>query len=476
MATNVLIHGAGDSAFYWHLVDRELRARGHDVVAIDLPCDDESAGLSEYTDAVVDAIGERTDLVVVAQSFGAFTAPLVCARVPVELLVLVAGMIPKPGERGDDWPAATGLDKVPRKRDDDPIATFYHDVPPELAAEAVRRGRDQAATPGREPWPLDTWPDVPTQFLLCRDDRMFPAAWMRGVVRDRLGIIPDEIDGGHCPALSRPRELADRLEAYRAELPSARVRHAEAFDAEVHAHNEHLRRAAGICSGERVLDVGCGTGESTREAAAAASPGHVLGVDVSAPMLELARRLTAAAGLAGVTYKTGDAQVHPFAAGDFDVAISRFGTMFFSDPIAAFRNIARALRPGGRLVQLVWQRRELNEWAAIDRLLGAEPPPPELDPFSLGDPATTRSLLERAGFGGIQFTDVREPVFYGRDVTAAFRFVRGFQAVRDALASMKRDAAARAEQQLRDLLAEHQRGDRGVLFDSRAWIVTAKPQ
>jgi len=220
MATYVLIHGSGDSAFYWHLLDRELRERGHDVVAVDLPCDDESAGLSEYTDTVVDAIGDRTELIVVAQSFGAFIAPLVCARVPVELMVLLAGMIPRPGERGEDWSAGTGFEAVILAElaaqgsrgqdadDDSDSAVFYHDVPPALVAEALRRGRPQANTPGLERWPLDAWPDVRTKYLLCRDDRLFPAGWMREVVRNRLGIIPDEIDGGHCPALSRPRETS----------------------------------------------------------------------------------------------------------------------------------------------------------------------------------------------------------------------------------------------------------------------------
>ncbi|HEX6583486.1 MAG TPA: alpha/beta hydrolase [Thermoleophilaceae bacterium] len=218
MATYVLIHGAGDTAFYWHLVAPDLRERGHEVVAMDLPCDDESAGLVEYTDTVVEAIGDRTELVLVAQSFGAFTAPLVCARVPVELMVLVAGMVPLPGETGEDWSANTGFASATRDQDvddDSEIAVFYHDVPPALAAEAVSRARAQADTPGLEPWPLVAWPDVPTKYLLCRDDRMFPAEWMRGVVRERLGIVPDEIDGGHCPALSRPKELSERLEAYR---------------------------------------------------------------------------------------------------------------------------------------------------------------------------------------------------------------------------------------------------------------------
>jgi pimeloyl-ACP methyl ester carboxylesterase len=224
VATYVLIHGSGDSAFYWHLLTPELRQLGHDVVAPDLPCEDESAGLTEYADTVVEAIGDRTDLIVVAQSSGGFTAPLVCDRLPVELMVLVAGMIPLPGEKGDDWSANTGFNEAARRSGvdyGDEIAVFYQDVPNELAEEAMRHARRQADKPGHEPWPLDSWPEVPTRYLLCRDDRFFPADWMRGIVRERLGIVPDEIDGGHCPALSRPRELAERLDAYRIELQAS---------------------------------------------------------------------------------------------------------------------------------------------------------------------------------------------------------------------------------------------------------------
>jgi pimeloyl-ACP methyl ester carboxylesterase len=215
MASYALIHGAGDVGWYWHLVAAELQDRGHEVVAPDLPCEDDSAGLEEYADAVLDAIGDRDELIVVAQSFGGFTAPLVCDRTSVELLVLLAGMIPSPGEAPRDWWANTGYEQQSRGADDDEVAIFYHDVPSELAAEALKRSRGQSETPTREPWPLEAWPDVPTRFLLCRDDRLFPADFLRRVVRERLGIAPDEIDGGHCVALSRPKELAERLEAYR---------------------------------------------------------------------------------------------------------------------------------------------------------------------------------------------------------------------------------------------------------------------
>ena len=215
MATYALIHGAGDVGWYWHLVAAELQGQGHEVVAPDLPCENDSAGLDEYADAVLDAIEDRDELIVVAQSFGGFTAPLVCDRTSVDLLVLLAGMIPSPGEAPRDWWANTGYEQESRGGDDDEVAVFYHDVPAELAAEAVKRSRGQSETPTREPWPLEAWPDVPTRFLLCRDDRLFPADFLRRVVHERLGIAPDEIDGGHCVALSRPKELAERLEAYR---------------------------------------------------------------------------------------------------------------------------------------------------------------------------------------------------------------------------------------------------------------------
>jgi pimeloyl-ACP methyl ester carboxylesterase len=214
VTTYVLIHGAGDVGWYWHLVEPELRERGHNVVVMDLPVDDDAAGLSDYADVVVDAIGDRTNLIVVAQSFGGYVAPMVCDRVPATLLVLVAGMVPAPGESADEMWSNTSYSSD-QQGDSSEIAIFYHDVDPKLAAEALRRGRRQSETPGREPWPLAAWPRVPTRYLLCRNDRLFPPAWVRRVVRDRLGIVPDEMDSGHTPALSHPDELVRRLEEYR---------------------------------------------------------------------------------------------------------------------------------------------------------------------------------------------------------------------------------------------------------------------
>ena len=215
MAAFVLIHGAGDSGWYWHLVAAELRTRGHEVVAPDLPADDDRADLGTYADAVADAVDGLSDPIVVGQSFGGFTAPLVCDRVPARLLVFVAGMIPSPGERPDDWWSDTGWDREPRDPGLDDAAMYYHDVSPELAAEHIRRGRHHPSpAAGREPWPLPSMPDVPTRSLLCRDDRLFPAPFMRRITTERLGVSADEIDGGHCVALSRPIELADRLEGF----------------------------------------------------------------------------------------------------------------------------------------------------------------------------------------------------------------------------------------------------------------------
>ncbi len=218
MATFVLIHGGGDAGWYWHLVEAELRRRGHDTLAPDLPCDDDSAGLAEYADTVVRAAAGRGNLVVAAQSFGGFTAPLVATRLPVAVLALVAGMIPAPGEAPRDWPANTGFDQVMRRqaRRHEGQDLIYHDVPPALAEQARSRARNQSDTPGNAPWPLAAWPPVPTRFVLCTRDRFFPPEFMRPVVADRLGVVPDEIAAGHAVALSRPRELAGLLASYAA--------------------------------------------------------------------------------------------------------------------------------------------------------------------------------------------------------------------------------------------------------------------
>lgn len=210
MSTFVLIHGGGDSGWAWHLVEAELRARGHEVVAPDLPGDDESLTLVDYADALVAGVSGRPDSVVVGHSFGAFTAPLVAERLQARSLILLAGMIPAPGEAPDDWWTNTGYTFSP---DDDPFVSFYHDVPRELAEESMRRERAHpSSAAGAAPWPLDAWPSVPTRFILCRDDGFFPADFFRRLVPERLGIVPEEIAGSHCVMLSRPAELAELLD------------------------------------------------------------------------------------------------------------------------------------------------------------------------------------------------------------------------------------------------------------------------
>lgn len=200
------------------------------MVAVDLPCDDDAAGLTDYADAVVDAIGDRTDLVLVAQSLAGFTAPLVCERVPVDLLVLVAAMVPTSGESPGEWWAATGHEEARRRHaerdgrsareDDDLFGMFLHDLPPGLAAEAMTRARNPSGTPFEEPWPLQNWAG-------CGDEG--PAVSRRPLLPGRLharrrtgtpGHGADEMDGGHLPALARPKELAARLDAYRREWES----------------------------------------------------------------------------------------------------------------------------------------------------------------------------------------------------------------------------------------------------------------
>jgi pimeloyl-ACP methyl ester carboxylesterase len=224
--TFVLVPGAGGESWYWHLVAPELQARGHEVVAPDLPAGDDGAGLAEYADVVAAAAGGRTDLVVVSQSMGAFVAPLVCDRADVKLIVLVAPMIPATGESPGQWWSQSGQLEAMRAQDErdgrdpdaefDVMTAFFHDVPPDVVAEAFERGEPkQSDTPFEEPWPLEAWPSVPTKVVACSGDRLFPLEFIRRLALDRLGVEPDVIDSGHLPALSRPAELAQLLEGYR---------------------------------------------------------------------------------------------------------------------------------------------------------------------------------------------------------------------------------------------------------------------
>jgi pimeloyl-ACP methyl ester carboxylesterase len=223
MATFVLIPGAGCDASYWRFLVTELEAHGHSTIPVALPCDDDRAELEQYVEAVIEAVGpRRSDLILVAHSFGGFTATLACERLPVRLLVLLSAMVPQPGEAPGEWWTNTGYRQEHRaaaQREgfdpEDVDALFYHDVPADIVAEEQRAPQPrQSSTPMRKPWPLAALPNTPTRFLLLRDDRFFPAAFMRRVVHERLGTTPDEMPGGHLAMLSRPKELAERLLSY----------------------------------------------------------------------------------------------------------------------------------------------------------------------------------------------------------------------------------------------------------------------
>jgi SAM-dependent methyltransferase len=253
---------------------------------------------------------------------------------------------------------------------------------------------------------------------------------------------------------------------------------AAGYDRELQRLDVVFRRACDVQTRDRVLDIGCGTGHTTRAAGLAAREGGALGVDISAPAIERARALAAAHGLGNVAFECADAQVQQFAQDRFDVAISRFGTMFFDHATAAFTNIARAVRPGGRLVMMVWQAGARNEWdVAIREALAADVSPVATPAgsaaFSLADPTATTHILAAAGFVDVAFTDVDQPVYYGPDERAALAWVRGFSCTRQLLDRLDPESSAPALDRLRQVMAAHL-GDDGVWFGSRAWIVAAR--
>ena len=218
VATFVLIPGAGGSAWVWSRVAGLLLEAGHEAIPVDLPGDDETAGLSRYTELVVDAIGSRPEVVLVAGSLGGFTAPLVCERVPVRELVLVNAMIPVPGETARDWWAHTGAlearEEAARAGGYGPfdVATYFlHDVDAEVAAEGEPYQRVEADLAFESVCDFSTWPAVRIRVLAGADDRFFPVGLQRRVARDRLGVEADVIPGGHLLPLVQPRLVADYL-------------------------------------------------------------------------------------------------------------------------------------------------------------------------------------------------------------------------------------------------------------------------
>lgn len=254
--------------------------------------------------------------------------------------------------------------------------------------------------------------------------------------------------------------------------------HADRYEATAPGYWQALLSAVPIRSDQTILDIGCGTGRSTRDLARMVPSGSVLGVDLSAKMLDQARLRADAAGLANATFAQVDAQVHPFPEAAFDIVTSVFGAMFFADPVAAFANIRRSLRPGGALALLAWRDLLDNEWVAAIRealSLGRTLPLPPVGapgPFALADRDNTAGILRQAGFGGIRFDEVSEPIRFGDDPDDAFSFVSTFGITRGLTHDLDEAGRVAALEALHASLVAHDTDD-GVVYRGSAWLVTA---
>jgi SAM-dependent methyltransferase len=253
---------------------------------------------------------------------------------------------------------------------------------------------------------------------------------------------------------------------------------AERYEATNAAYDRTLLAALNLGAHSTVLDIGCGTGVMSIEAGRIAAKGSVLGVDLSSRMLARARSIAAAEGLDHVQFEQADAQVHPFVESAYDVATSSFGGMFFADPVAAFANIRRGLRPGGSLVMLAWRDLPRNAWLVELRSALAAgrdlptPPPGMQGPFSLAEPDIARGRLEAAGFGDIRFSSIDEPMCFGRDADDAYSFLATFGITRGLTHDLDADTRAAALAAMRNLLDKHETSD-GVLLASSAWLIEA---
>ncbi|MBW3574896.1 MAG: class I SAM-dependent methyltransferase [Actinobacteria bacterium] len=280
-------------------------------------------------------------------------------------------------------------------------------------------------------------------------------------------------------AVTGPVANAEMAAAWDGDEGEGWARHWQRHDRLVSAYHEVLLAAAAVARSERVLDVGCGNGQTTRDAARSAADGRALGVDLSSPMLERARKLARLEGLANVDFEQADAQVHPFAAASYDVVVSRFGVMFFADPVAAFANIGAALPPGGRMVVLAWRDLADNEWlTAIRSALAVgrdlpSPPPGAPGPLGLADADRDRAILHAAGFDEVELTPLDRPLWFGTDADDAFAFAQGSGAVRGLTEGLAEQQRVRALDQLRTTLHEHATDD-GVQLGSAAWLITAR--
>lgn len=269
---------------------------------------------------------------------------------------------------------------------------------------------------------------------------------------------------------------ADQARAWDGSEGAYWAAHADRFEQAMTRYNPPFLAAAAIRADARVIDIGCGTGDTTRAAARLADRGSALGVDLSAQMIEVARHRAAAQNITNAQFIRADAQIHAFPPGAAQVVISRTGAMFFGDPAAAFTNLAEALQPGGRLVLLVWQPLARNEWIrAITSELSAGrpvpvPPPGSPGPFSMSDPGQVRSILAGAGFGDTHIESLAEPMYFGPTAEDAHQFIAGLTAWM--LEGLDDEARRGALAGLRTVLGQHETAD-GVLFGSAAWLVTS---
>lgn len=269
---------------------------------------------------------------------------------------------------------------------------------------------------------------------------------------------------------------ADQLTAWDGDEGGVWAAHPDFFDGSVRHLHRRLMEAAAVAPDDRVLDLGCGTGQCTRDAARQAVRGEAVGIDLSRPMLRVAEAAAAREGLGNTRFVHGDAQVHPFDPGSFDLAVSRTGAMFFADQLAAFTNVARAMRPGGRLALVSWRNPGENAWftslvhALRPDLPVTAPSPDAPSPFRHADPDATTAVLTAAGFERVELVPLDMPMYFGRDAG------EGFSVVSDLLGWMVRELepAARDEAltRLRDLLQSHETED-GVTLSCAAWLITA---
>jgi SAM-dependent methyltransferase len=277
------------------------------------------------------------------------------------------------------------------------------------------------------------------------------------------------------------RANADQIERWEGRSGRHWVTQQERYDRMLSGYGERLIGALAPQPGERVLDVGCGNGAISLAIAERVAPdGDVVGLDISSPMLELARRRAAEGGITNISFERGDAQVHTAGEASFDGVVSRFGVMFFDDPEAAFANLARKLRPGGRMVFLCWQQMPLNDWVMVPTAAALEhvpmpemPEPGQPGPFALADADRVQGLLADAGLADVRLDEAVENMNFGESLDGMIEFLQGTEFAERLVSGVDDETAGRAWGAVRDAL-ESRTGTEGVVLGGTAWLVTAR--